>query len=55
MKDLEAALLSPMDTRIKSHIITIKEAAEDILFIFTWFYEIHMPDMAKVLKTLKFN
>ena len=53
--DLEAALLSPMDTRIKSHIITIKEAAEDILFIFTWFYEIHMPDMAKVLKTLKFN
>jgi hypothetical protein len=53
--DFEAALLSPMDTRIKSHIITIKEAAEDILFIFTWFYEIHMPDMAKILKTLKFS
>lgn len=55
VKDLEEALLSPMDTRLKSHLITIKEAAEDILFIFTWFYEIHMPEMAKILKTLKFN
>ena len=52
IKDLEDALLSPMDTRIKSHLITVKELAEDILFTFTWFYEIHMPDLAKILKTL---
>lgn len=51
--ELESALLKPMDTRLKSHIITCKEAAEDILFIFTWFYEIHMPEMAKILKTIK--
>ena len=53
--DLESALLKPMDTRLKSHIISCKEAAEDILFIFTWFYEIHMPEMAKILKTIKFG
>ena len=53
VRDLESALLKPMDTRLKSHIITCKEAAEDILFTFTWFYEIHMPEMAKILKTIK--
>lgn len=53
--DLEEALKKPMDTRLKSHIITCQDAAEDILFIFTWFYEIHIPEMAKILKTLKFD
>ena len=53
--DLEEALLKPMDTRLKSHIITCKEVAEDILFTFTWFYEIHIPELAKILKTLKFD
>ena len=53
--DLEEALMKPMDTRLKSHIITCKEVAEDILFTFTWFYEIHIPELAKILKTLKFD
>ena len=52
---LEEALNSPMDTRLKSHIITVRDLAEDILFTFTWFYEIHMPELAKILKTLKFD
>jgi len=52
-EEFESALLKPMDTRLKSHIISCREAAEDILFIFTWFYEIHMPEMAKILKTIK--
>lgn len=52
---LDKALQCPMDTRLKSHIITCKDAAEDILFTFTWFYEIHIPEMAKILKTLKFD
>lgn len=52
---LERALESPMDTRIKSHIITCHEAAEDILFTFTWFYEIHIPEMARILKTIKLD
>ena len=51
--EFETALLKPMDTRLKSHIITCQEAAEDILFTFTWFYEIHIPEMAKILKTIK--
>lgn len=54
-EDLDNALQSPMDARLKSHIITCKDAAEDILFTFTWFYEIHIPEMAKILKTLKFD
>lgn len=51
----EEALLKPMDTRLKSHVITCREVAEDILFIFTWFYEIHLPELAKILKTLKID
>lgn len=54
-EDLDNALHSPIDTRLKSHVVNGKEVAEDILFIFTWFYEIHIPDLAKILKTLKFN
>lgn len=52
---LENALESPMDTRLKSHIITCREAAADILFTFTWFYEIHMPEMARILKGIKID
>ena len=54
-EELEEALMKPMDTRLKSHVITCREAAEDILFIFTWFYEIHIPEMARILKTLKLD
>lgn len=52
---LDEALESPMDTRLKSHIITCREAAEDILFTFTWFYELHLPEMAKILKRIKID
>lgn len=54
-EDLEKALHAPMDTRLKSHIISCKEAAEDILFIFTWFYEIHIPEMARILKRINLD
>lgn len=54
-EELEDALHSPMDTRLKSHVVNSREVAEDILFTFTWFYEIHIPDLAKILKTLKFD
>lgn len=54
-EDLEKALMQPMDTRLKSHVVNSREVAEDILFTFTWFYEIHIPDLAKILKTLKFS
>lgn len=54
-EDLDEALHEPMDTRLKNHIISCKEVAEDVLFTFTWFYEIHIPEMAKILKTLKFS
>lgn len=52
---LVEALNKPMDTRLKSHVVNSKQVAEDILFTFTWFYEIHIPDLAKILKTLKFD
>lgn len=51
--DLDDALHEPMDTRLKNHIISCREVVEDILFIFTWFYEIHIPEVAKILKTFK--
>jgi hypothetical protein len=54
-RDLDDALQKPMDTRLKNHVITSKEVAEDILFTFTWFYEIHIPELAKILKGIKFN
>lgn len=54
-EDLYNAINKPMDTRLKSHVVTSKEVAEDILFTFTWFYEIHIPDLAKILKGLKFT
>jgi len=54
-EDLDEALHEPMDTRLKNHIISCKEVAEDVLFTFTWFYEIHIPEMAKILKSMKFT
>ena len=54
-EELDNALMSPMDTRLKSHVVNSREVAEDILFTFTWFYEIHIPDLAKILKSLKFD
>ena len=54
-EDFECALQQPMEYGLKSHIITCKDAAKDILFIFTWFYEIHIPEMAKILKSIKFG
>ena len=54
-EQLEAALTTPMDTRLKSHVVNSREVAEDILFTFTWFYDIHIPDLARILKTLKFD
>jgi len=53
--DLDEALRAPMDTRLKNHVVSTEEVAEDILFTFTWFYEIHIPDLAKILKTIKFR
>ena len=52
-EDLDEALHEPMDTRLKNHIVSCKEVVEDILFTFTWFYEIHIPEVAKILKTFK--
>ena len=54
-EDLDEALHEPMDTRLKNHIISCKEVVEDVLFTFTWFYEIHIPEIAKILKTMKFT
>jgi len=52
-EDLDEALHEPMDTRLKNHIVSCKEVVEDILFTFTWFYEIHIPELAKILKGFK--
>lgn len=54
-EDLDEALQKPMDTRLKNHVITCRDVAEDILFTFTWFYEIHIPELAKILKKLKIS
>ena len=54
-EQLEKALAEPMNTRLGTHIITCKEAAQDILFIFTWFYEIHIPEMTRILKHISLD
>lgn len=53
--DLDNALQTPMDTRLKNHIISAKDVVEDVMFIFTWFYEKKVPEIAKILKTVKFD
>jgi hypothetical protein len=50
--DVDDELQRPMDTRLKNHVITGKDVVEDVLFTFTWFYEIHLPDLAKIIRTL---
>lgn len=52
-EDLDAALKQPIDRRLKSHIVTLDEVAEDILFIFTWFNDIHLPPMGNLLKSIR--
>jgi hypothetical protein len=53
--ELDEALQEPMETRLKNHVITCRDVAEDVLFTLTWFYEIHIPELAKILKSLKFS
>lgn len=54
-EDLDKALQKPMDTRLKNHVITCKDVVDDVLFTFTWFYEIHIPELAKILKSMKYT
>jgi hypothetical protein len=55
-EDLVQALQSPVrEDRKKTHVITAREAVDDVMFTFTWFYEIHIPELAKILKSLKFS
>jgi len=55
-EDLVQALQSPVrENRNKTHVITAREAVDDVMFTFTWFYEIHIPEIAKIFKTVKFD
>lgn len=52
-EDLDEALKQPIDRRLKSHIVTLDEVAEDILFVFTLFNDIHLPPMGNLLKSIR--